>query len=151
MAMNQRILIAIVALAALAIPTAAVAKPDHGKHQGKHAEKSHGKKTKKVMFVFKGTYSGGVVDVAAGNAHVRKGGFVGQSVTFDFTDAKVRAADPNGDQQVDVTDVKDGDKVLVQARVAKRTQYADVAGAIPARKLVDKTNPRVEDDAAETP
>jgi hypothetical protein len=149
--MNQRILIAIVAVAALAIPTAAVAKPDHGNHHGKHAEKSHGKKTKKVMFVFKGTYSGGLVDVAAGNAHVRKGGFVGQSVTFDFTDAKVRAADTNGDQRVDVTDVKDGDKVLVQARVAKRTQYADVADAIPARKLVDKTNPRVEDDAAETP
>jgi hypothetical protein len=149
--MNQRILIAIVAVAALAIPTAAVAKPDHGKHQHKHAEKSHGKQTKKVMFVFKGTYSGGVVEVAAGNAHVRKGGFVGQSVTFDLSDAKIRAADTNGDQQVDVTDVKDGDKVLVQARVPKRTQYADVTDAISARKLIDKTNPRVDDDDAETP
>jgi hypothetical protein len=149
--MNQRIITAVVAAAALAVPTAAVAKPDHGKHHEKHAAKSHGK-TKKVMFVFKGTFTAGAVDVTSGNAHVRKGGFVGQSVTFDFADAKIRAADTNGDQQVDVTDVKDGDKVLVQARVARRTTFADVTDAIPARKLVDKTNPRVDDDdPAETP
>jgi hypothetical protein len=143
--MNTRLITAVVAAAALAVPTAAVAKPDHGKHD-KHAAKAHGKKSKKVMFIFKGTFTAGTVDVTAGNAHVRKGGFVGQSVTFDFTDAKIRAADTNGDQQVDITDVKDGDKVLVQARVAKRTKYADVADAIPARKLVDKTHPRVDDD-----
>ena len=144
--MNQRLITAVVAAAALAVPTAAVAKPDHGKHHEKHAAKSHGKKTKKVMFIFKGTFTGGVVDVTSGNAHARKGGFVGQSVTFDFADAKIRAADTNGDQQVDVNDVKDGDKVLVQARVARRTSFADVTEAIPARKVIDKTNPRVDDD-----
>jgi hypothetical protein len=84
--------------------------------------------------------------VTAGNANVRKGGFVGQSVTFDLADAKIRAADTNGDQQVDVNDVKDGDTVVVQARVARRTTFADVTDAIPARKLIDKTNPRVDDD-----
>ena len=143
--MNQRLITAVVAAAALAVPTAAVAKPDHSNHE-KHAAKSHSKKTKKVMFVFKGTFTAGAVDVTAGNAHVRKGGFVGQSVTFDLADAKIRAADTNGDQQVDVADVKDGDKVLVQARVARRTTFADVTDAIPARKLIDKTNPRVDDD-----
>ena len=148
--MNQRLITAVVAAAALAVPTAAVAKPDHGKHHEKHAAKSHSKKTKKVMFIFKGTFTGGVVDVTSGNAHVRKGGFVGQSVTFDFADAKIRAADTNGDNQVDLTDVKDGDEVLVQARVARRTSFADVTDAIPARKLIDSTNPRVDDDSAET-
>lgn len=149
--MNQRLITAVVAAAALAVPTAAIAKPDHSKHHEKHAAKSHSKKTKKVMFVFKGTFTAGSVDVTAGNAHVRKGGFVGQSVTFDFADAKIRAADTNGDQQVDVTDVKDGDKVLVQARVARRTTFADVTDVIPARKLIDKTNPRVDDaDQPET-
>ena len=144
MAMNQRIITAAVAAAALAVPTAAIAKPDHGKHH----EKSH--KPKKVTFVFKGTFTApGTLEVLSGNAHVRKGGFVGQSVQFDLTDAKVVAADTNGDQQVDVTDVQDGDKVLVQARVARRTKFADVADAIPARKLVDKTHPRVDDDSTE--
>jgi hypothetical protein len=144
--MNQRLITTVVAAAALAVPAAAVAKPDHGKHHEKHASKSHGKKAKKVMFVFKGTFAAGAVDVTSGNAHVRKGGFVGQSVTFDLADAKIRAADTNGDNQVDLTDVKDGDKVLVQARVARRTAFADVTDPIPARKLIDKTNPRVDDD-----
>ena len=147
--MNQRLIAAAVAAAALAIPAAAVAKPDPGKHHEKHAAKAHSKKTKKVMFIFKGTFTAGTVDVTAGNAHVRKGGFVGQAVAFDFTDARIRAADTNGDQQVDLTDVKDGDKVLVQARMARRTKYVDVADAIPARKLVDKTQQHVDDDSAE--
>jgi hypothetical protein len=144
--MNQRLITAVVAVAALAVPTAALAKPDHGKHH----QKSH--KTKNVTFVFKGTFTApGTLEVLSGNAHVRKGGFVGQSVAFDLTDVKVVAADTNGDQQVDVTDVKDGDKVLVQARVPRRTKYADIVDAIPARKLVDKTHPRVDDDdSAET-
>ena len=147
--MNARLVTAVATVAALAVPAAAVAKPDHGKHHAKHAAKAHGKKTKKVMFVFKGTFSAGSVEVTAGNAHVRKGGFVGQSVAFDFTDARLRATDTNGDQQVDLTDAKDGDKVLVQARLARRTKYADVTDPIPARELVDKTQQQVEDRSAE--
>ena len=101
------------------------------------------------MYVFKGKFSApGTVEVTSGNSHVRKGGFVGEAVTFDFASAKVVAADTNADQKVDVTDVKDDDVVLVQARAAKRTTYAEDAEAIAARKLVDKTNAPVEDEGA---
>jgi len=148
--MNNRIIVATLTAAALAVPTVAVAKPGHGKGHEKQTAKAHGKakQPKKVMFVFKGKFSApGTVDVTSGNSHARKGGFVGQAVTFDLVNAKVVAADTNGDQKVDVSDVKDGDVVLVQARAAKRTKYAEDAEAIVARKLVDKTNAPVEDEA----
>ena len=148
--MNTRIIAAALAAATLAVPSIAVADPGNGNE--KHKVKTHGKskQSKKVMFVFKGKFTAGGVDVTSGNAHVRKGGFVGHAVEFDFADAKVVAADTNGDQKVDVTDVKDGDVVLVQARVAKRTKYAEDAEAIAARKLVDKTNRPVEEEAPES-
>jgi hypothetical protein len=150
--MNNRIIAAALAAATLAVPSLAVADPGTGKGQEKRTTKAHGKakQPKKVMFVFKGKFTAGAVDVTSGNAHVRKGGFVGQQVTFDFADAKVVAADTNGDQNVDVTDVKDGDVVLVQARMAKRTKYAEDAEAIAARKLLDKTNRPVEEEGPES-
>ena len=52
-------------------------------------------------------------------------------------------------RDVDVTDVKDGDVVLVQARVVRRTKYAEDAEAISARKLVDKTSAPVENEGTE--
>lgn len=139
--MNSRITLVALAAMALAVPAVAVAKPGHGK--GHHP--------KKVMFVFKGTFTGpDTVAVVSGNSHVRKGGFVGQTVTFDLADARVRAADANADGKVDVSDVADGDVVLVQARVARRTKFEDVSSAIAARKLIDKTHPRVKtDDSAD--
>jgi hypothetical protein len=147
--MNNRIVVATLTAAALAIPTVAVAQPGHSKGHEKQTAKTHGKakQPKKVMFVFKGKLTAtDTVDVASGNSHVRKGGFVGQPVTFDFANAKVVAADTNVDQKVDASDVKVGDVVLVQARVAKRTKYTEDGEAIVARKLVDKTNAPVEDD-----
>ena len=127
--MKNHIVVAALTATALVAPASAIAKHDH--------EKS---KPKKVMFVFKGKFTApGTVDVLSGNSHVRKGGFVGETVTFDFGNAKVVALDANGDQKVDVTDVKDGDVVLVQARVARRTKYAEGADAIVARKLVDRS------------
>jgi hypothetical protein len=152
---NKRIIVAALTAAAVAVPAAAIAKPGPGKGHDREAGKVHGtakkgkkaKKAKKVMFVFKGTFTApGTVEVLSGNSHVRKGGFVGEAVTFDLAGAKVVAADTNGDAKVDVTDVKDGDRVLVQARVARRTTYTEGADAIVARKLVDKTNAPVEDD-----
>src|SRR4051794_10473072 len=172
--MNNRLAAAALA-ATLAVPAAAVAHPGnsgHGKHEagkGKHAERhtgradkhgSHAKKPKQVTFVFKGVFTApGTVAVQSGNAHVRKGGFVGQPVSFDLAAAKVVAADTNGDSVVDLADVKDGDLVLVQARVARKTTYAAPAegespAALVARKLVDRTNAPAGDDAepeAETP
>jgi hypothetical protein len=149
--MKHRLVVAVLSTAALAVPAVAVADPGHGKGREKQPEKAQGKAehAKQVMFVFKGTFTApGTVEVASGNSHVRKGGFVGQAVEFDLTNAKVVVADANADQESDVTDVADGDRVLVQARVAKRTTFAEGAEAIAARKLVDKTNAPVADDAA---
>ena len=144
---RNRIVISALVAAALAVPAAAGAQPVGEKGHGKPAAKT--KKAKKVTFVFRGTFTApGTIEVAAGNAHVRKGGFVGEVVTFDFASAKVVVADTNGDQALDVTDVKDGDSVLVQARIAKGTAYAEDAEAVVARKLVDKTNPPVEVEEA---
>jgi hypothetical protein len=147
MHLNKRTVLAALAVAALAVPAAAGAKPGGGKGHGKPAAKE--KQSKKVMFVFRGTFTApGTVAVDAGNAHVRKGGFVGQAVTFDFADAKVVVADTNGDLVRDVADVKDGDRVLVTARVARRTKFAEGAEAVVARKLVDKAKAPVEGDEA---
>jgi hypothetical protein len=149
--MSTRIIVAVAAAAALAVPSVAVAQSGKGKGHEKQTTKAHGKvkQAKKVMYVFKGKFSApGTVEVTSGNSHVRKGGFIGEAVTFDFASAKVVAADTNADQKVDVTDVKDDDVVLVHARVAKRTTYAEDAEAIAARKLIDKTNAPVEDEGA---
>jgi hypothetical protein len=150
--MDRRVLATALGVAALALPTAAAADSAHlgasGRGTSDHGAK--GKAPKKVAFVFKGTFTApGTIAVLAGNAHVRKGGFVGHTVTFDLTDAKVVVADTNADAKVDLTDVKDGDTVLVQARVPRGTKYAEPAegeAAVPvvARRLIDKTNPPVD-------
>jgi len=145
--MNTRIVSAALAAAALALPAAAIADPGHGKGHDKPA-----KKVKTVTFVFKGTFSApGTVTVTSGNAHVRKGGYVGKQVSFDLATAKVVGVDTNADLKVDATDVGEGDNVLVQARVAKGTKYAApvegeaAAAAIVARKLVDQTGAATEE------
>lgn len=151
--MNTRILAAAVTAAALLVPAAAVAKPGKGKGAEKPA-KVHVKKTKNVTFIFRGTFTApGTIGVLAGNAHARKGGFVGEGITVDLASAKLVVADTNGDGALDVTDVKDGDRVLVQVRMAKGTEFAapaegEIAETLAARKLVDKTNAPVEDPEA---
>jgi hypothetical protein len=142
MHMNRNVITAALAVAALAVPAAAAAKPAAG---GKV------KKAKTVTFVFKGTFTApGTIAVDAGNAHARKGGFVGESVTFDLANAKVVVADTNADGSLDVADVKDGDRVLVKARIAKGTSYVADGDAVVARKLVDKSNPpAAEEESAD--
>jgi hypothetical protein len=160
--------------AVLAVPGTALAKNDHAKgpkHEksekvhGKSEGKSHkhGKKDKAAkgkMFVFKGVYKGaGVVTVAKGNGRVRKGGFVGQDVTFDMSSAKLVVADTDGVAGITVDDLQAGDEVLVQAKLPRETkapvaaaatdtEEADEApsSALKARKVVDKTHPPVSDD-----
>jgi hypothetical protein len=108
----------------------------HGHANGKH-------KVHKVAWIFKGTWTAadGSVKVTAGNSRVRKGGFIGQSVQFDLTDAKIVVADTNNDGSRTVADLTDGDKVLVQARLPRKDP-----GDAPfkARKLVDQTHPPVK-------
>jgi hypothetical protein len=156
--MNKGIVAAVLGAAALAVPTAAVADSGHGKGVEKKAAKENvkakarGKQAKKVMFVFKGTFTApGTVEVVSGNAQVRKGGFVGHQVTFDFATSRVVVADTNADQKVDLSDVKDGDVVVVQLRAVRGTEYAAAAegatvAAMVAGKLIDQTNAPVEDE-----
>lgn len=128
------------AIAAIALPGAAAAKPGQGHGHAYGNGKSHG-----VSYVFKGTYSGdGIVAVSKGNAHSRKAGLVGVDVQFDLANAKLRIADTNGDTVIDTSDVVVGDKVVVKAKLPKGDP-----GAAPyaARQLVDQTNPA--DDEAE--
>jgi len=185
--MINRWMAVVLGAAVMAVPGTALAKSDHAKGgKDKASEKSHkhekkakkdkGSKAKKpVTFVFKGVYKGaGVVTVAKGNSHVRKGGYVGQDVTFDMSAAKLVVADTDGVPGVTVADLQVNDVVLVQARQARGTKApvvvaesdddtaapstdsveeapaADEApSAIKARKVVDKTHPPVEDDDAD--
>jgi hypothetical protein len=170
----------------LAVPGTAVAKGDHGHGKGKDKAKSHqkaekhskkhGKKDKAAKkgksFVFKGVYKGdGVVTVESGNSRVRKGGYIGEDVTFDLSSAKIVAGDSDGVAGVTAADVKAGDKVLVQARLPRGTKapvteepvaeasteepvaeepVADEApAAIKARKLVVLSRPAAADDDGE--
>jgi hypothetical protein len=155
--MDKRVIAALLGPAALAVPTAAAADPGHGAGHGhkpstpavnaKHQRTGKTKKTRPVMFVFKGSFTApGTVAVVSGNAQARHGGFVGQPVTFDLSGAKVVAGDSNADSAVDVSDVRDGDVVLIQARLPKGTKFVAPADGtspepIAARKLIDKTNP----------
>jgi hypothetical protein len=126
-------------VAALAIPAGAIA--SKGDNHGHHNANGHSK-THNVAYVFKGIYEGeSMVKVAHGNARVRKGGFIGQTVAFDLSGARITVADTNNDGTADLNDVQVGDKVLVKAMLAK-----DDPGSQPfaAKRLIDQTHPPTE-------
>jgi hypothetical protein len=143
------------AIATLAVPAAAIAKPGHG-----HGNPGHGHATGVadnpgaghrhdpiVTYVFKGTFDGASsVEVAHGNAFVRKGGMVGTTVQFDLTNTKLTVADTNGDAVTDATDVLAGDKVVVKARLPKSDPGPD---PFTARHLVDQTHPPADSQSAD--
>jgi hypothetical protein len=151
-----RALVVLGTAAALAAPAAAVAKKGgHGKqHKNSHSleAKSHGKgkakgKSKPKMFVFKGVVAS--VDADVVTVSVKKGNGRGrraatQDVAFDVAAARVIAADTNADGSVNAADVKVGDRVLVQARLATDVDFT--AGPHVARKLIDLTTPPVAED-----
>jgi hypothetical protein len=133
---------AVIGAAALLLPSAALAK---GKPDGKPVKPAHGK-SKLANYVFKGVWHvDGTVTVSGGNARVRKGGLVGQTLGFDLAAAKLRAADSDADGAVTVADLLEGDKVVVKARL-KRTEPGE--GPYAANKLVDQTHPQVEETEA---
>jgi predicted membrane-bound mannosyltransferase len=117
------------------MPAVAVAGHGEAKGKGKGQEKAAQKKAAKGKkapkpkhFLFKGVYEGaGVVAVAKGNSAVRKGGYVGQDVTFDMSAAKVHAAESDGIAGLSMGDLKAGDVVTVHARLPRGTK-APVAG-----------------------
>ncbi len=161
-----RALVVLGTAAALAAPAAAVAKKGgHGKqHKNSHSleAKSHGKgkakghgkakgKSKPKMFVFKGVVTSVdsdvvTVSVKKGNGRGRRA--VTKDVAFDVSSARVIVADTNGDGSTNAADVKVGDKVLVQARLAQNVDLA--AGPHAARKLIDQTAPPVDENEDET-
>ena len=147
--MSKRFATVAMAVALLAMPAVAVA--GHGQGKGKWQEKAGQKKAAKGKkapkpkhFLFKGVYEGeGVVAVAKGNSAVRKGGFVGQDVTFDMSAAKVHAAESDGIAGLNMGDLKVGDVVTVHARLPRGTK-APVAGledaVAPAPIVATKVN-----------
>lgn len=155
--------LAILAAGSLAAPAAAAAKgtPDHGPAKSSradaHAGKRHAnaKRNPTVTYVFKGTVVS--VDAAAGTVAIKlaKVNHQGRSarnltVTFDLTKASVAVADVNADSAANVADIAAGDRVLVQARLPRRSP--DLTGTLIARKLVDQTHPaRRTADATEAP
>jgi hypothetical protein len=145
---------ALVAAAALvAVPAASAAQPVgtgepedpnssvKGKPQDPGSQGKGKSKVKGVTYVFKGTYQGGdSVAVDHGNAHVRKAGLVGQTVTFDLASAKVAVADNNADGKRDLSDVASGDRVVVKSKMPRSEPAAQ---PFPARQLVDQTHPAI--------
>jgi hypothetical protein len=136
-----RSMLVVLGVVALAVPGAAVAK--QGEDNGKGKANGHAK-TKTVGYVFKGLYAGdGAVDVKKGNAHVRKAGLVGETVSFDFEDARIVVADTDGDSDRDLDDVEVGDKVLVKSRLPKGDPGEQ---PFEARRLIDQTHAPSDDD-----
>jgi hypothetical protein len=136
------------AVLALAVTPAALAKgkPEDPGSQGKgKSEQAHGKgKVKPKNVVLKGTVVSS--DAAAGTVtvHVAKATKWGRSLVGTdaaFTVVKINAADNDGDGSVTVADLLAGDKVVVQARIAK-----DDVAPYKARKVVDQTHPKPSDD-----
>jgi hypothetical protein len=123
-------------------PAAAIAGNGHGNGQ----TKTHGNttapghtKTHTVTYVFKGTWNTGdsSVTVKHGNAHVRKAGFVGQTVAFDISGAKLVVADTNADGSRTSADLKDGDNVVVKARLPRKDPGTQ---PFKARMLIDQSS-----------
>ena len=151
----KRSLIVALGIAALAVPTGAIAKHggSHGAgnaegnsgkadHKGKGQQgdqgKSKGQRSHNVAWVFKGYYKGeGSIEVRHGNSRVRKGGYIGGEVAFDLSGARIVVADVNGDGQRNLADVAVGDWVLVKARLP-RTDPGDQP--FEAKRLIDKTS-----------
>jgi hypothetical protein len=132
-----------------AAPAALAERPADPGSQGKGHAKAGGQGksqsgTKTVMYVFKGTYSVAAngVQVAKGNAHVKRADLVGELVSFDLDAAKVSVADVDASGIADLADVATGDKVVVKARLPRKEP-----GVQPytAKQLVDQTQPATDD------
>jgi hypothetical protein len=130
---------------ALASVAPAVAAPGNGHGQGgDHGQQgqSHGKsKVHSVTYVFKGTWNAATgLSVKGGNAHVRRAGLIGQDVQFDLSSARLVVADTDGVPGISPTDVRDGDRVVVKARLPRKDPGSQ---PFAAKMLVDQTSPAV--------
>jgi hypothetical protein len=149
--MNRKHIAALVAVAALAAPTAASAGAGHGKSETAKAQHQATNKghAKPKNAVFKGTVVS--ADVVAGTItiHVDKASkwgrrFKGTDVSFTVDRVKkLHVADTNADGKKDLADVKTGDRAKAEARITKTdvpplaARKLKVAAPKPAKPKVD--------------
>jgi hypothetical protein len=128
----------VVAVFAIASISPAAATADNGHGNGHTPKTSPSKpKTHNVTYVFKGTWNAdGSVMVNHGNRRVRKGGFIGQNVTFDFSTARIVVKDTNNDGSKTTDDVTVGDKVVVKCRLPRTDPGAQ---PFKAKMLIDQS------------
>jgi len=141
-------------VAALAFPAVSAAKGPHGHghgHKGagnaaphqdagkQHGHKQKGRHTRSliVVGVVSAVGTDGTVQVDVKHANHHGAGLVGQTVTFDVSNARIVVSDVNGDGKRDLSDVAVGDRVLLRARVAKG-ETLDPTATITALGLIDK-------------
>ena len=156
MSNRTRRVVAVLGAAALTVPSVATAASGKGKSDGttktevrsksetrtKAKGKAKAKKVKLATYIVKGVYDeAGQVDVTGGNAHTRRAGLVRDNVVFTFDGAKLVVADTNSDGIVDKTDIKAGDELTIQLKLPRTLGEGPYA----ARKVVDRTNPPVDE------
>jgi len=130
----KRNLLVVLGIAVLVVPAGAIAK--QGENHGKGKAKGH--RPHNVAYLFKGFYAGeSSVDIKRGNSRVRKGGFIGDTVAFDLSGARIVVRDTNEDAKRNLDDVATGDWVLVKARLPRKDPGSQ---PFDAKRLIDKTN-----------
>ena len=126
--MNSKHLAAFAAVAALAVPTAAIADSGHGKSdeaKAKQEASTNKGQSKLKNAVFKGSVvstdsTAGTITIHVDKANRWGRRFKGTDVTFTVAAGKyVNVLDTNTDGKKDLLDVKAGDKAKAQARITK--------------------------------
>ena len=142
MSMNTHRILAGAATLALALTPAALAKkPEDPGSKGK------GKAPKAKSVSLKGVVVSS--DATTVTVTVKKANKAGRSMVgtdVQFTVTKINVADTNGDGAMNALDLVAGDRVHVQAKIAK-----DAVAPYEARKVVDQTNPAPDEVEAEAP
>ena len=139
----KKLIAAAAVLAVAATPAAfAKGKPEDPGSKGK----GHSKPAKAKNVVLKGVVvsvdaTSGAVTVTVNKA-TKHGRFL-KGTDAAFTATKVNVADTNGDGAATTADLVAGDKVVIQAKLA-----SDATAPYAARKIVDQTHPKVDDDDA---
>ena len=132
---HHRILAGAATLALALTPTAFAKKPEDPGSQGK------GKAPKAKSVSLKGVVVS--ADATTVTVTVKKANKAGRSLVgtdVQFTVTKVKVADTNGDGAMNALDFVAGDKVHVQAKLAK-----DAVAPFEARKVVNQTHPAPEE------
>lgn len=151
--LGKMLLVAVAALSLAAVGTATARPGADDVDKGPKVDRpGKGPVKKGQQYIFHGTYTGtdgleaGQVSVAitSGNKWVRRSGLIGQTVVFDASTARIKVADVNTDGSVNLSDLVIEDAVLLQARLPRALPLTP---PLKAWKVVDKTNPPVDDPA----